>query len=61
MSNLVSVCLETLLVSLQDRCMDCAKRGQKSFWTIPMVLQADEAQVVARVGPFAGSANLDAT
>jgi hypothetical protein len=26
MWNLVSVCLETVLVSVQDRCMVCAKR-----------------------------------
>jgi hypothetical protein len=26
MVNLVSVCLETVLVSVQDRCMVCAKR-----------------------------------
>jgi hypothetical protein len=35
MWNLVLVCLETVLVSAQDRCMVCAKRtiAQKSFWT----------------------------
>ena len=34
MSNLVSIRLETVLVSLQDRCTDCAKHtmAQKSFW-----------------------------
>jgi hypothetical protein len=26
MWNLISVCLETVLVSVQDRCMVCAKR-----------------------------------
>jgi hypothetical protein len=25
MANLVSICLETVLVSVQDRCMVCAK------------------------------------
>ena len=35
--------------------------GQKSFWTDPMVLQGDEAQVVAHFGPFGGSANHDAS
>ena len=27
MSNLVSICLETVLVSVQDRCTICAKRS----------------------------------
>ena len=27
MSNLVSICLETVLVSVQDRCTVCAKRS----------------------------------
>jgi hypothetical protein len=32
--------LETVLVSMSDRCTICAKRtiGSKSFWTPPMVL-----------------------
>ena len=40
MGNLVSICLETVLVSLQDRCKVCAKHNmaQKSFWTNQMVL-----------------------
>jgi hypothetical protein len=32
----------------------------KSFWTHPMELLGDEAQVEARFGTFADSANLDA-
>jgi hypothetical protein len=34
-------------VSVQDRCMVCAKRtiGSESFWMPPMVLLGDEAQV----------------
>ena len=61
MWNLVSVCLETVLVSLQDRCTVCAKHtmAQKSFWMHPMVLLGDEAQVEARFGLFGDSANLD--
>jgi hypothetical protein len=34
--------------------------GQKSFWTHPMVLLGDKAQVVACFGPFLDSDNLDA-
>ena len=62
MWNIVSIYLETLLVSLQDRCTICAKHtmAQKMFWTHQMVLQGDEAQMEARFGPFADSANLDA-
>ena len=61
MSNLVSIRLETVLVSLHDRCTVCAKHtmAQKSFWTHPMVLLGDEAKVEARFGPFGDSANLD--
>ena len=60
MSNLVFIRLETMLVSLQDRCTVGAKRtmAQKSFWTHQMVLRGDEAQVEARFGPFGDSANL---
>ena len=61
MSNLVSIRLETMLVSVQDRCMVCAKHttAQKSFWTLQMVLLGDEAQVEACFGPFGDSANLN--
>ena len=42
--------LETVLVSLHDRCTVCAKHtmAQKSFLAHPMVLLGDEAQVEAR-------------
>ena len=62
MWNLVSVRLETVLVSVQGRCMVCAKRtiSKKSFWTHPMVLLRDEAQVEASFGPLGDSANFDA-
>ena len=61
MSNIVSIHLETVLVSLQDRCAVCAKHtmAQKSFWTHQMVLLGDEAQVEARLGLFGDSDNLD--
>ena len=49
--------LETVLASVQDRCMVCA---QNSFWMPSMVPLVDEAQVEACFGPFGHSANLDA-
>jgi hypothetical protein len=62
MWNVVSVHLEIVLVLVQDRCTVCAKRtiGSKSFWTHPMVLLADKAQVDAHLGLFGDRANLDA-
>ena len=47
MQNLTSFSLETMLVSVQESCTVCAKRtsAQKWFWTLPMVLLGDEAQV----------------
>ena len=61
-SNHVSVRLEMVLVSVQDRCMVCAKRtkGLETILDAPMVLQGDEAQVDACFNPFGDSANLDA-
>ena len=61
MSNIVSIHLETVLVSLQDSCVVCAKHtmAQKLFWTHQMVLLGDKAQVEARFGPFGDSVNLD--
>ena len=62
MWNLVSVRVETVLVSVQDRCMVCAKRtiGSESVLDAPpMVLLGDEPHVEARFGPFGDSANLD--
>jgi hypothetical protein len=59
--KLISVRLETVLVSVQDRCTVCAKCtiAQKLFWTHRMVLLGDEAQMEARFDPFGYSANLD--
>ena len=61
MANHVLVCLEMVLVSVQDRCMVCAKRtiGSQTILDAQMVLLGDEAQVEARFGPFGDSANLD--
>ena len=57
----VSVHLEMVLVSLQDRCTVCAKRtiGSEKVLDAPMVLLGDEAQVQARFGLFRDSTSLD--
>jgi hypothetical protein len=49
-------------VSVQDRCMVCAKipSAQKLFWMHPLVLLDDEAEVETHFAPFGDSANLDA-
>ena len=62
MSNLISVRLETVLVSVQDRYMVCAKRtiGSETVLDAPMVLLGDEAHVQACFGLFRDSASLDA-
>jgi hypothetical protein len=64
MWNLVLVCLETVLVSMQDRCTVCAKRTICleiiSFWTHPMVLLGGNTQVKARVGPFGDNVSVSA-
>jgi len=61
MSNHVSVRLEMVLVSVQDRCMVCAKRttGPETVLDAPMVLLRDESQVQARFGLFGDSTSLD--
>jgi hypothetical protein len=62
MWNLVSICLETVLVLVQDRCTICAKHtiGSEIILDATMLLQGNEAQVEARFSPFGDSANLDA-
>ena len=62
MSNHVSVHLDMVLVSVQDRCMVCAKRtmGSETVLDAPMVLLGDDAQVQARFGLFRDSTGLDA-
>jgi hypothetical protein len=63
MSDLVLVRFERVLVSVQDRCMVCAKRtiGSEIVLDARMVLLDDEAQVEACFCPFGDSANLDAS
>jgi len=60
--NLVSVHLEIVLVSVQDRCTVCAKHtiGLDIVSNAPMVLLGDEAQLEARFSPCGDIANLDA-
>ena len=60
--KLVSVRLEIVLVSVQDRCTVCVKRtiGLDSVINAPMVLLGDEAQVEPHFSPCGDSANLDA-
>jgi hypothetical protein len=60
---LIVVCLETLLILMQDWCTVCVERTIG----IEIILDApdstplgDEAQVDARFGLFGDSANLDA-
>jgi hypothetical protein len=62
MWNVISVRLETVLVSVQDRCTVCAKRtvGSEIIFNAAMVLLGDEAQADARFGPFGDSAILNA-
>ena len=61
-SNLTSLRLETVLVSVQDRCMVCARHtiSSKIILMHPMVPLGDEAQVEARFGTFGDSANFNA-
>ena len=61
MSYHVSVRLEMVLVSVQDRCVVCANRtiGSETILDAPMVLLGDEDQVEAHFGRFGDSSNLD--
>ena len=59
---LTSFHLETVLVSVQDRCMVCARCsiGLQIILDAPDGTSGDEAQMEARFYPFGDSANLDA-
>ena len=54
MWNLVSVRLETMLVSVQDRCTVCAKNtiGSKFILEEPVELLGDVGHVESHFGPF---------
>jgi hypothetical protein len=60
--KLVSVRLEIVLVSAQDRCTVCTERtiGSGIMLTHPKVLQGDVGKVKARFGPFGDIVNLGA-
>ena len=62
MWNLISIRLETVLVSVQDRSMVCARRtiGSEIILDAPEGPLGDEAQVEARFSLFGDGANLDA-
>ena len=49
MWNLLFVHLEIVLVSVQDRCMVCAKRttGSETVFNAPMVLLGDKCKLVS--------------
>jgi hypothetical protein len=55
-------CLETVLVSVQERCMVCAKHtiGLGILLDAPDGTPRCETQVKAHFGPFGDSASLDA-
>ena len=61
MWNQVSVRLEIVLVSVEDRCTVCPKRtiGLETILDAPMVLIGFEAQVKAHFGLFSDIASLD--
>jgi hypothetical protein len=61
MWNLVSVRSEMVLVSVQEIAWLApdVPYALNLFWTPPMVLLGDEAQVVSHFGSFRDSANLD--
>jgi hypothetical protein len=62
MQNLISVCLEAMLVLVQDRCMDCAEHtiGSESFWTHLMEHLGDVGHVESCFGPFEDSVSAGA-
>ena len=60
MWNLTSFHLETVLVSLQDRCMVCARRtiGLEIILDALDEVLGDEAKVEACFGPFGDTVDL---
>ena len=61
--NVTCFRLETVLVSVQDWCMVCARRtiGSEIVLDTPDGTTSNEAQVEAHFGPFRDSANFGAT
>ena len=62
MRNLTSFSLETVLVSVQDRCTVCVECtiGSEIILDAHDGTTSNEAQVEAHFGPFGDSANFDA-
>jgi hypothetical protein len=60
--KLVEVCLEIVLISVQDRCTVCAEctTNMEIILGTPLVLLGDMGQVEAHFGPFGDSVNLSA-
>jgi hypothetical protein len=57
---LVSVCLESVLILMQDRCTVCAEHttGQKLFWTHPIQLLGDVGHVKSHFDPFGDNVSI---
>ena len=62
MSNLISIHLETVLLSVHDRCTVYANRtiGSGIVLDAPDGTAGDEAQLKDHFGPFENSGNIDA-
>jgi hypothetical protein len=62
MWNLISVCFDIVLVSVQDRCTVCVEHttAHKSFWRHPMELLNDVCHVESGFGLFGDSASVSA-
>ena len=62
MWNVTCFWLETVLVSVQDSCMVCARRtiGSEIVLDAPDGTTSNEALVEAHFGPLGDSANLEA-
>jgi hypothetical protein len=59
--NLISIRLETVLVSVQDRCTVCSKQAiGKLFRTHPMELLGDVGHVKSHFGLFRDSVSVSA-
>ena len=58
--KLVLVCLEIVLISMQDRCTVCAECtiGLEIVWTHPMELLGDVGLVESRFSPFGDSVSV---
>jgi hypothetical protein len=62
MWNLILVCLEIVLILMQDRCTICAERtiSSEMFWTHPMECLGDMGHAKSRFGTFGDSVSVGA-